>query len=74
MILKAFPEVNRDGEVTEENIQDISVKVMAVSNDYLKTPMTGPNIWAFYNSAVYSFFKRWTYSHLTVRLSFLMET
>jgi len=52
MIMHAFPVINRDGELTEENIEKTTLRFAAVTNDYfLKATPTNANQ-GFRNSVV----------------------
>jgi hypothetical protein len=52
MIMEAFPPINKDGELTEENIETTVLKYMKVMNDYFERTKSGPFVEAFANTVV----------------------
>jgi hypothetical protein len=52
MIMEAFPPINKDGELTEDNIETTVLKYMKLTNDYFEKTQAGPAVEAFAKSVL----------------------
>lgn len=52
MIMQAFPPINKDGAITEDNIQPVVLEYMRLINDYFEMRKSGPAVEAFSKSVL----------------------